>query len=56
MTDPSSGGQPRRSRKRLLVWAGLILAVAVFTVGIAALLTNIFERKPPPYPLPAGQK
>ena len=45
MTDPSSGGQPRRSRKRLVVWAGLILAVAVITVGLAALLTNIFERK-----------
>jgi nitrite reductase (cytochrome c-552) len=40
----SMNDQPGKRRK-LITWAAVTLVVAVATVGIAALLTNIFERK-----------
>ena len=43
MTDPSH--EPRRDRRRLLTWTALILGAAAVVVGLAALLTNIIERK-----------
>jgi nitrite reductase (cytochrome c-552) len=36
--------QPR-NRRKLLTWIAFTLIVAVVTIGLAALLTNIFERK-----------
>ena len=32
-------------RRRVITWAALILGAAAVTIGIAALLTNIFERR-----------
>jgi nitrite reductase (cytochrome c-552) len=43
MTEPSR--EPSRDRRRLLTWAALILGAAAVTIGLAALLTNIFERR-----------
>ena len=43
MTEPSR--DTPRNRRRLLTWAALILGAAAVTMGLAALLTNIFERK-----------
>src|SRR5688572_7324130 len=43
MTDPSH--EPRRDRRRLLTWTALIVGAAAVVVGLAALLTNIIERK-----------
>ena len=43
MTEPVR--DPQRKRRRVVSWFALVLAAAVVTVGIAALLTNIFERK-----------
>jgi nitrite reductase (cytochrome c-552) len=36
---------PPESRRRLITWTALILGAAAVTIGIAALLTNIFERR-----------
>ncbi len=36
--------QPR-NRRMLLRWTALMLVVALVTIGLVALLTNIFERK-----------
>src|SRR5688500_3086881 len=43
MTEPSR--EPRRDRRRLLTWIALIVGAAAVVIGLAALLTNIFERK-----------
>ncbi len=43
MTEPSR--EPSRDRRRLLTWAALILGAAAVTIALAALLTNIFERR-----------
>jgi nitrite reductase (cytochrome c-552) len=43
MTEPSR--EPSRDRRRLLTWAAVILGAAAVTIGLAALLTNIFERR-----------
>ncbi len=43
MTDPSR--EPTRTRRPAVRWIALVLGVAFVTIGLAALLTNIFERK-----------
>src|SRR5687767_13399668 len=43
MTDPSR--EPTRTRRPAVRWIALVLGVAFVTMGLAALLTNIFERK-----------
>ncbi len=43
MTEPSR--DPPRTRRPALTWIALVLGAAVVTIGLAALLTNIFERK-----------
>ena len=44
MTEPSAD-RPHQRRKRVAIWGGAILAAALLTIGLAALLTNIFERR-----------
>ena len=43
MTEPERD-RPR-DRRPLLTWVALVLGAAAVTIGLAALLTNIFERK-----------
>ena len=43
MTEP--GREPPRARRRLITWSALILGAAALTIGMASLLTSIFERK-----------
>jgi nitrite reductase (cytochrome c-552) len=43
MTEPSR--EPSRRRRRALTWTALVVGAALVTIGLAALLTNIFERK-----------
>ena len=43
MTEPSR--EPPRRQRLALTWMALVLGAAPITIGLAALLTNIFERK-----------
>ena len=43
MTEPSR--EPPRRQRLALTWTALVLGAALITIGLAALLTNIFERK-----------
>ena len=43
MTEPSR--EPPRRQRLALTWMALVLGAALITIGMAALLTNIFERK-----------
>jgi nitrite reductase (cytochrome c-552) len=43
MTEPSR--EPARDRRRVLTWAALVVGAAAVVIGLAALLTNIVERK-----------
>jgi len=43
MTEPSR--EPPRRQRLALTWMALVLGAALITIGLAALLTNIFERK-----------
>ena len=43
MTEPSR--EPPRRQRLALTWMALVLGAALITIGLAALLTSIFERK-----------
>ena len=43
MTEPTR--EPPRRQRLALTWMALVLGAALITIGLAALLTNIFERK-----------
>ncbi len=43
--DLSPDARPRRERRPILLWAGLLLVAALVTFGVTALLVTIFEHK-----------
>jgi anti-sigma-K factor RskA len=44
-TQAASSDDRRLARKRRLMFAGLVAAVAIATAGVTALLINMFTRK-----------